>query len=251
MIEVKDVSKFYGGMPVLDDVSLSIADRSITSFIGPNGAGKTTLLGVVSRLIKPEKGSVLLDGKKLSMYGNTELAKRISILKQANFVNMRLTVRELIGFGRFPYSGGRLTDTDLEAVENAIGYLDLAELADKDINQLSGGQRQRAFIAMIVAQDTDHILLDEPLNSLDMRHSVEIMRILRRLTDELQKTVVLVLHDINFAATYSDQIVALKKGKVAAYGSVDDVISEDTLSEVFDMPLEIMEIEGKKLCIYY
>ncbi len=251
MIEVRDISKIYSGVPVLDGVSFGIPDRSITSFVGPNGAGKTTLLGVISRLIKPDGGEVLLDGKNILEYGGSDLAKRISILKQSNFVNMRLTVKELIGFGRFPHSGGRLTGEDKDMVERAVEYLDLAEMAGKDINELSGGQRQRAFIAMIVAQDTDHILLDEPLNSLDMRHSVEMMRILRRLTDELKKTVVLVLHDINFAARYSDRMVALKNGKIAALGSVDEVVCEDVLSSVFDVPLEIREIDGKKICIYY
>ena len=216
VIEVRDISKIYSSVTVLDGVSFRIADRSITSFVGPNGAGKTTLLGIISRLIKPDGGEVLLDEKSISEYGGSDLAKRISIPKQSNFVNMRLTVRELIGFGRFPHSGGRLTGEDKDMVERAVEYLDLAEMAEKDINELSGGQRQRAFIGMIVAQDTDHILLDEPLNSLDMRHSVEMMRILRRLTDELKKTVVLVLHDINFAARYSDRMVALKNGKVAA-----------------------------------
>ena len=251
MIEVRDISKIYSSVTVLDGVSFRIADRSITSFVGPNGAGKTTLLGIISRLIKPDGGKVLLDEKSISEYGGSELAKRISILKQSNFVNMRLTVRELIGFGRFPHSGGRLTGEDKDIVERAVEYLDLAEMAEKDINELSGGQRQRAFIGMIVAQDTDHILLDEPLNSLDMRHSVEMMRILRRLTDELKKTVVLVLHDINFAARYSDRMVALKNGKVAALGSVDEVVREDVLASVFDVPLEIREIDGKKICIYY
>lgn len=251
MIEVRDISKIYSSVTVLDGVSFRIADRSITSFVGPNGAGKTTLLGIISRLIKPDGGKVLLDEKSISEYGGSDLAKRISILKQSNFVNMRLTVRELIGFGRFPHSGGRLTGEDKDIVERAVEYLDLAEMAEKDINELSGGQRQRAFIGMIVAQDTDHILLDEPLNSLDMRHSVEMMRILRRLTDELKKTVVLVLHDINFAARYSDRMVALKNGKVAALGSVDEVVREDVLASVFDVPLEIREIDGKKICIYY
>ncbi|MBX3288252.1 MAG: ATP-binding cassette domain-containing protein [Acidobacteria bacterium] len=251
MIEVRDISKIYSSVTVLDGVSFRIADRSITSFVGPNGAGKTTLLGIISRLIKPDGGEVLLDEKSISEYGGSDLAKRISILKQSNFVNMRLTVRELIGFGRFPHSGGRLTGEDKDMVERAVEYLDLAEMAEKDINELSGGQRQRAFIGMIVAQDTDHILLDEPLNSLDMRHSVEMMRILRRLTDELKKTVVLVLHDINFAARYSDRMVALKNGKVAALGSVDEVVREDVLASVFDVPLEIREIDGKKICIYY
>lgn len=251
MIEVKNIVKTYARSRVLDDISAEIETGKITSFIGPNGAGKTTLLGVISRLIKPDSGSVSIDGRQLSDYDPAELAKRLSILKQSNSINISLTVRDLVGFGRFPHSAGRLTAEDRETVDRALDYLDLTSIAENDINQLSGGQRQRAFIAMIVAQDTEHVLLDEPLNSLDMRHSAEMMKILRRLTDDLQKTVVLVLHDVNFAASYSDNIVAIKNGKIAAAGSVDDVITESVLSEVFEMPLTITEHVGKKMCIYY
>ncbi len=251
MIEVRNIIKTYSRSRVLDDVSLSIESGKITSFIGPNGAGKTTLLGIISRLIAPDSGTVTLDGRAVETYDPTELAKRISILKQSNTINISLTVRDLVSFGRFPYSGGRLTADDKGMVDRAIGYLDLAAIADKDINRLSGGQRQRAFIAMIVAQDTDHVLLDEPLNSLDMRHSSEMMKILRRVTDELGKTVLLVLHDVNFAAAYSDRIVALKNGKIAASGAVEEIISTEVLSDVFEMPLSITEHDGKKMCIYY
>src|SRR6185437_12576181 len=157
--------------------------------------------------------------------------KRVSILKQSNYMNVRLTVRELVSFGRFPYSKGRLTNEDEDMVNQAIDYMNLWELEDSLLDELSGGQKQRAFIAMVIAQDTDYILLDEPLNNLDMKHSVQIMKILRKLVDDLGKTVVIVLHDINFASVYSDRIVALKNGKLVKNGPTHEIINSDALRE--------------------
>ena len=145
-------------------------------------------------------------------------AKRVAILKQANHLNVRLTVRELVSFGRYPYSKGRLNEEDDKFVDQALEYMNLTDMQDKFLDELSGGQKQRAFISMVIAQDTEYILLDEPLNNLDMKHSVQIMKILRKLVDELGKTVVIVLHDINFASVYSDRIVALKDGRLVKDG---------------------------------
>ena len=192
----------------------TIEKGKITSFIGPNGAGKSTVLSMISRLITKDSGEVLIDGKDMSSFKSNELAKKIAILKQSNSINIRLTIRELVAFGRFPYSQGKLTKEDWRFVDEAIEYMELTEMQHKYLDQLSGGQQQRAYIAMVIAQDTEYILLDEPLNNLDMKHSVQIMKVLRRLTEELGKTVVIVIHDINFASCYSDNIVALKDGKV-------------------------------------
>ncbi len=197
--------------PVIQDVSVDVAPGKITSFIGPNGAGKSTLLSMVSRLLNADTGEVLLDKSDVRRWKSDDFAKRVSILKQSNYMNVRLTIRELVSFGRFPYSKGNLKPEDELKVDEAIQYMNLEDMQHNYLDELSGGQRQRAFIAMVIAQDTDYILLDEPLNNLDMKHSVQIMKILRKLVDELGKTVVIVLHDINFASVYSDHIVALKK----------------------------------------
>lgn len=251
MIEVRNVTKKYGNSAVVDQVSVKIERGKITSFIGPNGAGKTTLLGIISRLIKHETGEVLIEGKEINSWNSIELAKKISILKQSNFLNVRLTIRDLVGFGRFPYSQGNLTKEDVKFVEQAIEYLKLTEIQDKYLDELSGGQRQRAFIAMVVAQNTEYVLLDEPLNNLDMKHSSEMMKTLRNLVDELGKTVVLVLHDINFASVYSDFIIALKNGKLAAQGTISEMIREEVLSEIFEMDFKIEEIGNQRICIYF
>jgi iron complex transport system ATP-binding protein len=251
MIEIKQVSKSYGQTKVIDHVSLEVEKGKITSFIGANGAGKSTLLGMICRLTDIDEGEILIDGIKLSNWDRNELAKKISILKQTNQVSLKLTIRELVSFGRFPYSKGRLTKEDEQFIDEALEFMKLKEMEHKYLEQLSGGQRQRAFIAMVIAQNTEYILLDEPLNNLDMKHSAEMMKTLRRLVDELGKTVVIVMHDINFASCYSDNMVALKNGKLQEIGSTDLIISQDVLNEIYDMPFKIEMIENRKICVYY
>jgi iron complex transport system ATP-binding protein len=251
MIEVRQVSKNYGGKNVIDNVSVQIGKGKITSFIGPNGAGKSTLLSMISRLISKDTGQILIDGKEIGQCKSTDLAKKISILKQSNHINVRLSVREFVSFGRFPYSQGKLTAEDWRHVDEAISYMELENIQHKYLDQLSGGQSQRAYIAMVIAQNTEYILLDEPLNNLDMRHSVQIMKVLRRLADELGKTVVIVIHDINFASCYSDYIVALKGGKIVKEGVTDQIIQHSVLKEVYDMDIQIETINTNKICIYY
>jgi iron complex transport system ATP-binding protein len=251
MVKIKDVTKLYGDAAVVDHVSMTIPKGKITSFIGPNGAGKSTLLSIVSRLIAKDEGEVLIDGEEVSATNNKALAKKLSILKQANDINVRLTVRQLVSFGRFPYSQGRLTDIDEKMIDSAIHYMELETMENKFLDQLSGGQKQRAYIAMVIAQDTEYILLDEPLNNLDMKHSVQIMKVLRRLADELGKTIVIVLHDVNFASVYSDYIVALRDGKVIKKGPTDEIIRNGVLKEVYDMDIKIQDIDQCRICLYF
>ncbi|EWG09532.1 ABC transporter ATP-binding protein [Cytobacillus firmus] len=251
MIEIKGLTKRFGKKPVVEDVTVTIEPGTITSFIGPNGAGKSTLLSMVSRLLEADTGEVLLDQNNVKKWKSSDFAKRVSILKQANYLNVRLTVRELVSFGRYPYSKGRLSAEDEKFVDQAIDYMNLADMENKYLDELSGGQKQRAFIAMVIAQDTDYILLDEPLNNLDMKHSVQIMKILRKLVDELGKTVVIVLHDINFASVYSDRIVALKNGRLMKNGPTREIINSDVLREIYDMDIPIQEQNGCRICVYF
>ncbi|MFF2158271.1 ABC transporter ATP-binding protein [Paenibacillus chitinolyticus] len=251
MVEVKGVSKLYGSKHVVENVSVQIAKGKITSFIGPNGAGKSTLLSMVSRLIDKDQGEVFIEGKEIGQWKSNDLAKKISILKQSNHINIRLTIRDLVGFGRFPYSQGRLTAEDKKYIDEAIQYMDLGDIQDKYLDELSGGQRQRAYLAMVLAQDTEYILLDEPLNNLDMKHSVQIMKVLRRLVSELGKTIVIVIHDINFASCHSDYIVALKNGRVVKEGTTDEIIDSAVLKEIYDMDIEIHNLNGNRICTYF
>jgi iron complex transport system ATP-binding protein len=251
MIQVRELSKFYGKKAVVEKVSVNIHRGKITSFIGPNGAGKSTLLSMVSRLIDADTGEVLVDDAHVSKMKSNEFSKRVSILKQSNFMNVKLTIRELVSFGRFPYSRGKLNAEDLRIVEQAMDYMGLMDMQHRYMDELSGGQRQRAFIAMVIAQDTDYILLDEPLNNLDMKHSVQIMKILRRLVDDLGKTVVIVLHDINFASVYSDRIVALKDGRVVRDGLTEEIINSSALKEIYDMDIPIKRMNNCNICVYF
>ena len=175
----------------------------------------------------------------------------MGILKQSNHLNVRLTIRDLVAFGRFPHSQGNLTSEDQVKIDEALAYMQLEDIQHKFLDELSGGQRQRAFIGMVLAQDTDYIFLDEPLNNLDMKHSVQIMKMLRRITDELGKTVVIVIHDINFASCYSDEIIALQDGEIAVTGTVDEIMQASTLSKLYDMEFNVQEINDKKICVYY
>ncbi|MEM9649082.1 MAG: ATP-binding cassette domain-containing protein, partial [Bacteroidota bacterium] len=171
MIQLQKVTMSYGQNTVVNNISFTIPKGKITSLIGSNGAGKSTLLGIISRLIDPENGHIIINEKHIKDYKTRILAKKLSILKQANHINLKLSVEELVGFGRFPYCQGRLTATDKEKISEALNFLELDELKHHYLDELSGGQQQRAFLAMVVAQDTDYILLDEPLNNLDMKHS--------------------------------------------------------------------------------
>ncbi|MCU1434806.1 MAG: iron transporter ATP-binding protein [Pseudarthrobacter sp.] len=251
MIDVRNVSKSYGGQQVLNDVTCMIPRGGITSIIGPNGAGKSTLLSLISRLQPLESGAVSVSGLDIAATPSRDLARTMAILRQENHLTMRLTVRDLVAFGRFPHSGGRPTVEDLAKVEEAIAHLDLSSMADKFVDELSGGQRQRAYIAMVLAQDTEYLLLDEPLNNLDMKHSVEMMRLLRRLSDELGKTIVLVVHDINFASCYSDTILAMKNGRVVHQGTPAEIMQAAMLHDVYDIDIRIEEIDGNRIGVYF
>lgn len=248
---VKELLKKYNGKTVVDGVSFELPKGKVISLIGPNGAGKSTVMGMISRLIAQDDGSVDFEGKDMSKWKSRDLARRLAILTQSNHVQMKLTVRELVAFGRFPYSGNRITAEDEEIIEKAIAYMELEEFEDRFIDELSGGQRQRAYIAMVIAQDTEYVLLDEPTNNLDIYHATNMMKIVRRLCDELGKTVILVLHEINYAAFYSDYICAFVDGKISKFGTVEEVMTKENLSEIYRVDFEILEIEGKLLSIYY
>ncbi|MXQ13076.1 ABC transporter ATP-binding protein [Microvirga makkahensis] len=251
MIEISNVRKSYGDTIVVQNVSLQIPRRGITSIIGPNGAGKSTLLSMISRLAPITAGTVKVDGLDVTKTPSDVLAKRLSILRQDNRVTSRLTVRDLVEFGRYPYSKGRLTAEDRAQADKAIGFLGLEALSDRFLDELSGGQRQRAYVAMVLCQDTDYVLFDEPLNNLDMKHAVGMMKLLRQAADTMGKTIVLVLHDINFASCYSDFIVAMRDGAVVRHGPPAEIMTSEAMREIYDMDVEIREIQGRRISIYY
>lgn len=250
-MKIQELTKNYEENTVVDSVSFEINRGMVTSLIGPNGAGKSTVMSMISRLLAKDEGIISFRDKDLERWNSKELSKYLAILTQSNQIQMKLTVEELVAFGRFPHSGGRMTKEDKEKIHQAITYMELEEYRNRFIDELSGGQRQRAYIAMVIAQDTEFILLDEPTNNLDIYHATNLMKIVRRLCDELNKTVIMVLHEINYAAFYSDYICAFKEGKIAKYGTVEEVITKEVLSEIYQVDFEILHIQGKPLSIYY
>ena len=251
MIEIKNISQAYGKKQVLNDVSLTIKERMITGLIGANGAGKSTLIGVISRLIEPLDGEVLLDGVNIKEIKSNEIAKKISVLRQNNNINLKITVEELVSFGRFPHSLGRLTEVDKTKIDEAINYLKLTNIKDRYIDELSGGQQQRVYIAMVLAQDTKYIFLDEPLNNLDMRYQVETMTILKNLVKDFDKTIVIVMHDINIASAFCGHLVAMKDGVIVNEGTPEKIVDKSILDNIFDHDFCIAGVGGKKICVYH
>ncbi|WP_404311330.1 ATP-binding cassette domain-containing protein [Agrococcus terreus] len=251
MIQLQDVRKDYSDEVSIGPVDLAIPRGGITALVGPNGAGKSTLLTMVGRLLGLDGGTISVGGHDVARTPSKELAKVVSVLRQENHFVTRLTVRQLVGFGRFPHSKGRLTVDDEARISEAIDFLDLGALEGRYLDELSGGQRQRAYVAMVLAQETDYVLLDEPLNNLDMRHSVQMMRHLRRAAEELDRTIVVVLHDINFAGRYADRICAVKDGRVVEFGTPAEILRDDVLSAVFETPVRVIEGPDGPLAVYY
>lgn len=248
-LSVQHLTKRYGDRTVVDDVSIEFPKGQVISLIGPNGAGKSTVFGMISRLVDRTAGQVLLDGRDVLEWRSRDLARRLAVLTQNSSTQMRITVRELVAFGRFPHCGSHLGPQDQSAVEQAIGYMELDGIAESFLDEISGGQRQRAFIAMVLAQDTEYVLLDEPTNNLDVYHATRMMRLIRRLCDELGKTVVLVLHEINLAAYYSDRICAFRDGKILADGPAREVITPENLKRIYDVDFRVLEVDGRPLTL--
>ena len=251
MIRIRNVSHRIGSQSILDDISLDIPQGGITALIGPNGAGKSTLLSLMARLQPLQTGSIRYQDQDIGTTPTAELARTLSILTQEHSIMSRISVRDLLMFGRYPYHQGRPRAEDSAVVENALHEFQLEPLAGRYLTELSGGQRQRAMIAMVFCQSTEYVLLDEPLNNLDMYYARNLMQLLQRLTHQHQRTTVVVLHDINQAAAYADFVVAMKNGRVALCGHPNELFTPDNIRTLFDMEVEVLEHEGKKLVVHH
>ncbi|GAB3110796.1 ATP-binding cassette domain-containing protein [Janibacter alkaliphilus] len=251
MIELQGVRKDYSSEVRIGPVDVVLPAGGITALVGPNGAGKSTLLTIIGRLLGADAGTTTVAGHDVTRTPSKELAKIVSVLRQENHFVTRLTVRQLVGLGRFPYSRGRLTVEDERIISRSIDFFDLGELQHRYLDQLSGGQRQRAYVAMILSQETDYVLLDEPLNNLDMKHAVLMMQHLRRAADELGRTIVVVLHDVNFAGHYADQICAMKDGDVVELGPPAEILTDEVLTRVFETPVTCIDGPQGPLAVYF
>ncbi len=250
MIQIDQVKKSYTSDVNIGPLNLQIPKAGLTSLIGPNGAGKSTTLLMIGRLLDLDEGQITVAGMDIAGSKSKDLAKILTILRQENHFVTRLTVRQLAGFGRFPYSKGRLTNEDEEIISKYIDFLDLTALENRYLDELSGGQRQRAYVAMVLCQETEYVLLDEPLNNLDVARSVQMMEHLRYAASEFGRTILTVLHDINFAAKYSDRICAMKHGRIAAFGTVEEIMQPELLTDIFETKIEIIQGPYGPLAVY-
>ena len=249
MIRISNAKKSYDEVEI-GPLNIQIPKAGLTSLIGPNGAGKSTTLWMIGRLLNMEEGQIQVADMDVTQSKSEDLAKVLTILRQENHFVTRLTVRQLAGFGRFPYSKGRLTQEDEAIISKYIDFLELRDLENRYLDELSGGQRQRAYVAMVLCQETEYVLLDEPLNNLDVARSVQMMEHLRHAANEFGRTIVAVLHDINFAAKYSDRICAMKDGGIAAFGTVGEIMDANMLTGIFETKIEIIEGPYGPIAVY-
>ncbi|KIC34196.1 iron ABC transporter ATP-binding protein [Leisingera sp. ANG-M7] len=251
MIQVSNLSYGAAGNPILQNVSAEIPPGRVTALIGPNGAGKSTLLNLIARQLTAAGGSIRMDGMDLVQAAPAQLARKMAVVAQHLSVASRVRVRDLIGFGRWPHSAGRLRPADHAAIDGAVALFDLGGLQTRFLDELSGGQRQRAFIAMAYAQDTDWLLLDEPLNNLDLNHARNLMAQLRHLAEAQGKGIVIVVHDLNYAISWSDHVVALRDGQVAFQGPVAEAATAERLTALYQTPVAITRLEGQVFAQYH
>lgn len=254
-LTTQQIAVSYQENNIIKEMTVEIPEGQVTSIIGPNGCGKSTLLKAMSRTLKPNSGAVYLNGRNIHDMKTKEVAKEMAILTQSPETPQTLTVQQLVAFGRYPHRKrvGGLTPADKEAIDKAIFDTGMAEFQDRTLDALSGGQRQRAWIAMALAQETDLLLLDEPTTYLDMAHQLEVLELLQKLNREENRTIVMVLHDLNQAARFSDHLIAIKNGEIQHYGSSHEVVCQKVLRRVFGIDAYVVQDPrtGKPLCMTY
>ncbi|MBP2240376.1 iron complex transport system ATP-binding protein [Cytobacillus eiseniae] len=251
----KDLYVGYQDHMIVNEMNIQFNSNEITTIIGPNGCGKSTLLKAITRIIPHSKGSILLDGQSIAKENTKKLAQKMAILPQTQDSASGLTVGELVSYGRFPYQSGfgKLTSSDYEVIDWALKVTNTLDYKYRAVDSLSGGQRQRVWIAMALAQETEIIFLDEPTTYLDMAHQLEVLELLKDLNDSQQRTIIMVLHDLNHAARFSHNIVALKNGNLIKAGTIEEVMQKDILQQVFNIDAEISRDPrtGKPMCLTY
>lgn len=250
-MKVKDLCFSYGKNQVLDGVSFEIKEGKITTIMGANGCGKSTLFSLMTKNLYPKKGNIFLKGKNVQNLNLKEFARKVAIVQQYNTASDDITVEQLVSLGRTPHKKmmQAATSEDEEKVEWAMEVTNLLQYRNREVSRLSGGQRQRVWIAMALAQGTKTLFLDEPTTYLDIRYQIEILQLVQRLNREFNITIIMVLHDINQAIVYSDQVIGLKDGKVLIEGAPQDVITKDSIQELYGIELEVTEVEGQKFVL--
>ncbi|SDO42552.1 iron complex transport system ATP-binding protein [Streptococcus equinus] len=242
-IRAENISISYDDKAVIQDLSTQIANGKITTIIGANGCGKSTLLKALTRIQAVKAGQILIDGKAIADLPTKEIAKKIALLPQVLEATEGITVYELVSYGRFPHQKyfGQLSNDDKVKINRAMEMTKITDLANEKVDALSGGQRQRIWIAMALAQDTETIFLDEPTTYLDMNHQLEILELLKKLNQETRKTIIMVLHDLNLSARFSDNLIAMKSGAIQYHGQVEEIMTTDILRDIFSIEAQIVQ----------
>lgn len=252
-LETQNLTLGYDSTPIIQDLSLGIPSEKITTLVGPNGCGKSTLLRGLARLLKPRQGAVYLDGADISKRSTKAVAKRLGILPQSPIAPEGLTVRDLVAQGRYPHQNWlqQWSKEDETMVDRALDLSGITELAERPLDNLSGGQRQRAWVAMALAQNTEILLLDEPTTFLDLAHQIEILDLLTELNETQNRTIVMVLHDLNQAARYADHLVVIEQGQIYDQGSPTQVMTEAMVHQVFGIESRIVPdpVVGTPMCV--
>ncbi|TGY42085.1 ABC transporter ATP-binding protein [Clostridium sartagoforme] len=254
-INIKDLKIGYDKKIIIDDLDLSIEEGKVTSIIGPNGCGKSTLLKSIGRILKKEKGEVFLLDKNMDNMKSKEIAEKLAILSQNPTAPSELKVEELVSYGRYPHRSNvnKLSRKDKEKIEWALKVTNTLDFRERELSDLSGGQRQRVWLAMALAQETDILLLDEPTTFLDMSHQLEVLNIVNNLNEKHKCTVVMVLHDINHAAKYSDFIIAMKDGKILYKDEPNSIMKKEVLKNIYNIDAELIRDKNYDvpLCLNY
>lgn len=248
MMHCADLTFSIGGKAILNGINAEIPEGGLTALVGPNGAGKSTLMALMGRLSTPDSGRITLNGQDIATLHRAEFARQVSTLRQSTRITPRLSVHDLVCFGRYPHTPGALTPADHAIVDACLEDLALTDLAGRHLDTLSGGQLQRALIAMVLAQDTRIILLDEPLNNLDLTFARRVMTLLTKL-GQSGRTVVTVLHDLTIAARFADHVIAMKSGQVMMQDTPQQVFSATHLKDLYDTEVEVHLINGKPVVL--
>lgn len=249
-MEIKDLRFSYGNNEILKGISLEIKENKITTILGANGCGKSTLFNLMTKNLVPKKGEIILDGVNIKDIKLKNFAKKVAIVHQYNTAPSDITVEKLIKYGRIPHFSHHGRDKDgADKVKWAMDITGLTEFKDRRISDLSGGQKQRVWIAMALAQDTKILFLDEPTTYLDIRYQIDILKLVKKLNEEFGITIIMILHEINQAIHYSDELIGLKDGNVIFKGKPEDVITEKAISELYSTKLAISDFENKKFVL--
>jgi len=251
MLTVKDLTYHHSKRFGINEMNLELPKGEVISIIGPNGSGKSTLLRLIAALLQPQNGEIILDGKNIVSANRKDIAKQLTMLPQTHDVTLDFTVRELVEFGRNPYKRkfAPFSQKDKEIVDWALALANVKQYEHQHLTSLSGGERQRAWIAMVLAQSTEYLLLDEPTTFLDIVHQLEILEVVQTINQQYNRTVIMILHDLNQAAQYSDRLIVMKDGTIYQQGSPEEVFSEKMFEEVFGISVSIHDMDGKPMFI--